>query len=145
MMQQCIKMKPAEWSRYIAIYLGLPSECQYMACRITSDIFTKVPALLPSESSFWIVQYQCNVVSTLCLFIFFVFLIFLLFYFCPIPFFWYHWSYLLFVFLSFWLLLIFLNFFLFTFRHFNYSSFQLFFLLQHYLPLIKCLSLKSLK
>ena len=27
--------------RYIAIYLGLPSECQYMACRLTSDIFTK--------------------------------------------------------------------------------------------------------
>ena len=41
MMQQCIKMKPAEWSRYIAIYLGLPSECRYMACRLTSDIFTK--------------------------------------------------------------------------------------------------------
>ena len=27
--------------RYIAIYLGLPSECQYMACRLTSDIITK--------------------------------------------------------------------------------------------------------
>merc|ERR1712218_777402 len=32
---------PAEWSRYIAIYLGLPSECRHMACRLTSDIFTK--------------------------------------------------------------------------------------------------------
>ena len=41
MMQQSIAMKPAEWIRYIAIYLGLPSECRYMACRLTSDIFTK--------------------------------------------------------------------------------------------------------
>ena len=33
--------KPAEWIQYIAIYLGLPSECQSMACLVTSDIFTK--------------------------------------------------------------------------------------------------------
>ena len=33
--------KPAEWIRYIAIYLGLPSKCRYIASRLTSDIFTK--------------------------------------------------------------------------------------------------------
>ena len=42
--QQCIAIKcckPAKWIRYIAIYLGLPSECSDMACRLTSDIFSK--------------------------------------------------------------------------------------------------------
>ena len=39
--------KSAEWIQYIAIYLGLPSECQYMACRLTFDIFTKVASTCP--------------------------------------------------------------------------------------------------
>ena len=33
--------KPAEWIPYIAIYLSLPSECRYMACRLTSNTFAK--------------------------------------------------------------------------------------------------------
>ena len=33
--------RPAEWIRYIAIDLGLPSVCRYIASRLTSDIFTK--------------------------------------------------------------------------------------------------------
>ena len=53
--QQCIATKgckPAEWIRYIPIYLRLPKECSDTACRLNLRYtFKRVPTLIPTRTS----------------------------------------------------------------------------------------------